>query len=168
MGDAQGSQRIQSLLFEGVMAWQQGIIDEEQDLEASFLDSHQNDNLVGREMCTRIALVVSVPHDVGLQILKGPHDLVDADGNLTESWSKVFDEFYDRCRTIEEDNELAFQDDPLHKAHERMLDASAAEALLFETEITHDANLLLGTMFFPVSAQVRRVVLALPLHARAT
>jgi len=90
----EGYQRIESLLMEGVLIWQQGIIREDDDLEASFIDCKQTEQLVEREMCTRVAIVLSIPKILNLNILKSYHDVVSPAAVLTEHYSAIVDNFF--------------------------------------------------------------------------
>lgn len=113
--DSRGAQKISGMLVEGVMIWEQGIIKEEEYIEASFLDSHENEQLVEKEMCTRISVAASIPFQVGIGILQNAHALVDKNDTLTHVWSIIFEQFYADCiRVQNETNKLlkAYPNDP--------------------------------------------------------
>ncbi|GBG29049.1 Hypothetical Protein FCC1311_052712 [Hondaea fermentalgiana] len=86
--------RITSLLMEGGVLWEQGIIREDQDLEASFTDSQDTEHLVERDSCTRLAIVASMPLDVNMNILGSYKEVVLENGELSEKFCKALEMFY--------------------------------------------------------------------------
>mmetsp|Transcript_2812 Transcript_2812/g.6569 ORF Transcript_2812/g.6569 Transcript_2812/m.6569 type:complete len:581 (+) Transcript_2812:894-2636(+) len=101
------ARRINSLLVEGGVIWTQGIVREDQDLEANFEDINSSEHLVERESCTRVALVANVPLNFSMNILNSHTDLLEADGTMTERFARLLEKFYyfsrQVCEEIEDD-----------------------------------------------------------------
>jgi len=90
-----GCHRVLSMIVDGCVIWESGIIKEDEDLEANFLDGP--DQLVEKEMCVRVAQVVKVPARPGFGILETYNDLVTEDGTFSASFARGIDELYKAC-----------------------------------------------------------------------
>mmetsp|Transcript_6550 Transcript_6550/g.12085 ORF Transcript_6550/g.12085 Transcript_6550/m.12085 type:complete len:510 (-) Transcript_6550:286-1815(-) len=87
----EGTQRIKALYIEGAVYWRQGVIRENFDLDASFQDVGDEEQLIERKTCTRASVVASLPDNSSLDLFGASQDIVEENGYLSEKYSGVLD-----------------------------------------------------------------------------
>lgn len=131
-GKEGAAQRITGMLLEGAIAWEQGVIKEEEELEASFVDNQQNEQLVEKQMCTRLTVVGSVPEKVGLGILPSMYGLIAENGTVAPLWYRMFEQFYEDCVKFEKQQRAA----SVERGRNPDVDYQASDKPLINPELT--------------------------------